>query len=140
MNKVGVVLIEGSVGREPSWLDLGGGKRAASFPVAVRRTFKDGKGRVQTEAVYYQIRAEGELAQTAAKLKKGSTVRVVGALGQSVSVNSKGLSVSTVFVAAHGIELVKERIKEEYSKQVRQEAEKRKKVKSAAKFGCERGM
>ena len=108
MNNVGMVLIEGSVGREPSRLELGGDKSYVSFPVAVRRSFKDGRGRVQTEAVYYQIRAEGELAQTAAKLKKGASVRVAGVPGQSVAVNSKGLSVSTVFVEAAGIELAKE--------------------------------
>lgn len=121
MNNVGMVLIEGSVGREPSWLDLGGGKRVASFPVAVRRSFKDGKGRVQTEAVYYQIRASGELAQTAAKLKKGSAVRVAGAPGQSVAVNSKGLSVSTVFVEAAGIEPAKEMKRKKPSEKPRHE-------------------
>lgn len=125
-----MVLIEGSVAREPSWLDLGGGKRVASFPVAVRRSFKDGKGRVQTEAVYYQIRAAGELAQTAAKLKKGSKVRVAGAPGQSVAVNSKGLSVSTVFVEAAGIELAKEMKREKPSEKKR----------DAAKGGYERSM
>lgn len=103
-----MLLIEGNVGREPSWLDLGGGRRVASFPVAVRRSFKDGKGRVQTEAVYYQIRAEGELAQKAGILKKGQKVSVVGKAGQSVAVNSKGLSVSTVFIDAAGIEPGKE--------------------------------
>lgn len=125
-----MLLIEGNVGREPSWLDLGGGSRVASFPVAVRRSFKDGKGRVQTEAVYYQIRAEGELAQKAGGLKKGQKVSVIGKAGQSVAVNSKGLSVSTVFIEAAGIELAKEMKREKPSE----------KKKDAAKGGYERSM
>ncbi len=125
-----MVLIEGSVGREPSWLDFGGGKRVASFPVAVRRSFNDGKGRVRTEAVYYQIRAAGELAQKAAALKKGSSVSVVGKVGQSVAVNSKGLSVSTVFIDAAVIELAKEMKREKPSEKKR----------DAAKGGHERSM
>jgi single-strand DNA-binding protein len=82
MNSINLVVIEGSLVKEPDLRETGRGRPVCSFSVAVDRFHRSG-GELKKETDFFEVSAWDDLAEICARIgHKGRGCRVTGRLRQ----------------------------------------------------------
>ena len=98
-----ITVIAGNVGREPKVRELSGGKKVASFSVAVNSRGKI-NGQWQKTTEWYNVTCFGQTAEFASQyIKKGQMVICIGEIRLNKWVNKNGETLTNLEMTANTV-------------------------------------
>ncbi len=105
MNNLNSVIIEGNLTADPEIKFTPNGSQVGNFRIASNRHWKDGDGERQEDVSFVDVEVWSRLAETCAQyLKKGRSVRVVGAIKQNRWTTPEGEHRSRFLIAGQHVE------------------------------------
>ena len=100
------VMIVGNLTRDPELRSTTTGVPVANFRIASNRRFKDSGGEWKEDVCYVGVVAWQKLAESCARLKKGSAVYVEGELRSRTMDNEGGTKRSSIEIRAHHVQFL----------------------------------